>query len=81
MPGFRADKFFTFNRAHVFGDVNETSVCKYKANVKLSECVSKGKFETLLIIRFDKKKTERIEKKSNKITWFQFFHTNTAFVQ
>lgn len=44
MPGLSAVKLFTFNSAHVFGDVNETNVCKYIANVKLSECVS---FETI----------------------------------
>lgn len=40
MPGLRAVKDFTFNKAHVFGDVNETNVCKYNANAKLSKCVS-----------------------------------------
>ena len=56
MPDLRAIKLFTFNSAHVFGDVNETNVCKYIANVRLSECVSlknnNSKVTSNKVIRF-----------------------------
>lgn len=40
IPGFSAAKLLDFKMAHVFGDVNDIIVCRYKANVKLSEWVS-----------------------------------------
>lgn len=52
MPGLSAVKLFTFNNAHVFGDVNETNVCKYNASAKLSECVSRNGKSNKINIRF-----------------------------
>lgn len=43
MPGFNPFRLFVFSMDHVLGDVNDTNVCKYNANVKLSEWISVGK--------------------------------------
>lgn len=77
IPGFKPFRLFVFNIDHVFGDVNDTNVCRYNANVKLSECISiENTTENKIIFDLN------IPTKSYKIalTRLEGFHAHRAIV-